>query len=58
MIVIDNVSLDLSVEESLKIGQLGRIADKIDDMDKIREDNDIKLFNIFLKLNKITLSDF
>ncbi len=31
---------------------------EIDDMDKIREDNDIKLFNIFLKLNKIPLSDF
>lgn len=38
MIVIDNVSLDLSVEESLKIGQLGRIADKIDDMDKHLEE--------------------
>ncbi|MBN1215049.1 MAG: hypothetical protein JXA99_06340 [Candidatus Lokiarchaeota archaeon] len=31
---------------------------EIDDMDKIREDNDIKLFNIFLNLNKIPLSDF
>ncbi len=38
MIVIDNVSLDLSVDESLKIGQLGRIADKINNMDKRLEE--------------------
>ena len=38
MIVIDNISLDLSVDESLKVGQLGRIADKIDNMDKRLEE--------------------
>lgn len=38
LIVIDNVSLDLSVDEALKVGQLGRIADKIDNMDKRLEE--------------------
>ncbi len=38
MLVIDKVSLNLSVDEALKIGQLGRIADKIDDMDKRLEE--------------------
>ena len=38
LIVIDNVSLDLSVDESLKVGQLGRIADKIDNMDRRLEE--------------------
>ena len=38
LIVIDKVSLNLSVDEALKVGQLERIADKIDDMDKRLEE--------------------